>query len=254
MTEKEFLKKNNLDLEPEEILLADDAVSKMKNAKDVHHGLAHIYSLFDYFHAFIQSPDFQAIKPKPNLKVIFFSILCHDCWRATKDPNGALGLLWYTIYENFGNTRLFLQMARHFKINHDLMKKVKYCIKKDGWFTLFPLKTIESKVHKSLDEWNQFDENRIGIIERKFLLDRTFRASYVRQAKLAMKLFIEPTTSAARYFPWIENKINLRKQVLIPRLKNEISEYESLLKLQKNGQYEEYRKSLQVFKEKVLKN
>ena len=252
MTEKEFLEKHNIELSREEILLAEEALERMKRAKDVHHGIAHIYNLLSCFDEFILSEDFKKIYPRPDLKVIFFSILCHDCWRSGKDPKGALELFWYTVLENFGAPRLFLKMARKYKINSLLKERVKYCIKKDGWFTLFPLKTIEAKIHKALDEWYHFSEGRMGIIERKFLLDRPLKSHYVRQAKLAMKMFVEPGTTSAHYFPWIENKIKIRKQIIIPRLWGEIREYENLLKLKASGSAEEYQKSFEIFKKKVL--
>lgn len=254
MTVKEFLSKYPLDLSPEERQLCADAISRMEKAKDVHHGITHIYSSLGCLDEFIQTQDFQSINPRPDLKVIFLTILCHDCWRAGKDPQGPLALLWYTIGENFGNPRIFAKMANEHKIDPVLAAKVNYCIKKDGLFVVFPLKTPEAKIHKAIDEWDQFNETRIRVIEKKFLLDRPLKRYYVRQAKLAMKLFVELDNASAHYFPWIARKIEERKKIIIPRLWAEIGEYERLLELKEKGDVDAFEASLKVFKAKVLNN
>lgn len=254
MTTQEFLQKYPLNLSPAETGLLKDAVFRMEAAKDVHHGISHIYSLLGCFDEFMGSEDFLRLNPKPDLKVIFFAILCHDCWRAKKDPKGVLGLLWYTILENYAASRLFAKMASKYKVDAVFAGKIKYCIKVHGWKVFSSVKTTEAKILTALDDWDQFNEGRINVIANKFLLDRPLKRSYAAQGRLAVKLFLEPDSAAASYFAWIGNKIRQRKQIIIPRIQKELEEYDRLIALKEKGALAEFEESFSAFKKNVLNN
>lgn len=250
MLPEEFLKLHPIALSESEVRLCDEAVRMMKVAVDVHHDSTHICRLLNYLDDFMTAPDFKTIESQVDLKVLYISLVCHDMWRSQKDAHTSLQLLWYTIWEYIGSQKMFTELAKKYNLDAIVMRKVRYSIKKHVQFIFFPPKTIESRILKAIDELDQLSEERIALLEKKFLLDRPITAYYLRQAKFATKLFAETAGGAARYFPSIQNEINKKKQVIIKRLWQEIGDYETLLNLKRAGDTSAYQEQFNTMRRK----
>lgn len=248
-----FIRKHSLKLTKNETFCVKKAIDILSRAADKNHGLNHVYRLLTFLDQFVLSREYRKISKSVNLKVVFLSILWHDCWRSKKDAQGPFSLLWYTIAENRACSRLFLKHARKMKIKQKTAKEIAYCLRKHCTFILFTPRTLEAKILRALDKMDEYCENRMLLLVKKFLIVKPIRAYYLKQAKLAIRLFVKPDSEDIHYFKWIEKRILKKKDRFIRRLWKGVREYETLLNLKTKGMKKELQKKTKYLRKKYLK-
>jgi|SRR3989344_1876399 len=216
--------------------------------------VSHALRVLGYLDEFAQTAEYKSViqKEEVNLKFIFIAVLWHDCWRSQKDPTTWLDLLWYTIVESFAATRMFKKAARENGLPKGEIDRIGYAIKRhDSLF--FGPETLEARLLKAVDIEDGYSEERIAFLEKKFLVDRPIKPYYVGQAKFALKFFLERESDTIYYFPFIRDKILIKRNQLIERLKVEIAEYEDLWNIKNAGKTEEFNNKFELMKKKYIK-
>ncbi|MEK7583278.1 MAG: hypothetical protein AAB483_02660 [Patescibacteria group bacterium] len=246
----EFLTKHPISLTDNERRLCGEAIEIMKRATDVHHDHTHVFRLLGYLDEFIATPDFQNIKNIVDLKIIFLAIICHDLWRSKKDAHTAFQMMQYMFLEHFGGPSDFRKLAKKYAIDPVLSKKVSYCIMKHTHLVIVPLKTLEAKIVKAIDEIDHTSDERITLLEKKFLLDRPITSYYLKQARLAVRLYVKADTTPTHYFPSIESRILAKKQLMADRLDAEIADYAVLLEYKNKKDNQAYQNQFEAMKQK----
>lgn len=249
MVLEDFLRKHPIDLTNNERQVCDEAIEIMKRAIDVHHDHTHIFRMLDFVDEFMESEEFKKIASRVDLKILFIAIVCHDLWRSKKDAHTGLQLLWYMFLEHWGGPKAFRQLSRG-RIDQRLERAMAYAIGKHSHFIIIPPRTLEARMLKAIDEVDYYSDERIALLEKKFLLDRPITSYYLKQAKLAVRLYIKADTAPTHYFSWIKARILSRKQYMIERLNAEIAEYAVLLRHKQESNTQAYQEQFQMMKAK----
>jgi hypothetical protein len=247
-----FVEKNNIKLSDIELDLCRKATEMMAGSIDVHHNESHIYRMLDYLEEFLATEEYRKSSKDFDLKVIFISILWHDIWRAKRSPENVVNVLRDALVEGIFAALYFQKEAKIAGLDEEIIKKVKYIIRKHSKYQLLPIKTKEAKIMIDIDVIDSFSLDRVYLLEKKYLYDRPVSAATLKLVKYATRVFVVNKTSRSFYSQWAKERFLQMKEILLAKAYPEIGEYEQMLKALKRGNMLEYERQLCFLREKYI--
>ncbi len=194
------------------------ALSVMRQSDDKIHDHTHIESIISSLCEFMEQSD------EVNWRIIDFDVLLlsicwHDVWKSSRRTNKAHKIVYYQIYEGLGSMRLFNKHAKVHTLPKQIVKKVKYAIRKHSMFQIFPTRQLEAKIlwdMDFLDPWK-------GIHLKKSIANFSelgkITPRFISLFKLYFRFYMQPKSKRTN-FEWTRNKIEREKAEFFGNLAN----------------------------------
>lgn len=210
---QDFLQKNKaVKISPATLEICLEGERLMMVSPDPLHNHHHLNRLFKNLSTFLRNHPHL----KPNFDVLLTALCWHDVWKARRRSLNPLILLYYQIYEGYGSIEIFGEHNK--ELAPALKKQINYAIRKHAQFQFLPLKTLEAKILRDIDDLDVLNAKRL----RPLLRIRNQVSPLVRIIGRAYLKFASSDHSAkATQFPWTREKIRQQNQI-VRRILNSI--------------------------------
>lgn len=176
----------------------------MAQSPDPIHDHHHIGRLLKHLEIFLKQH-----QEKIDYSILLPAICWHDVWKGRRQSLNPIKLFYYQIYEGIGSLKIFYHHNQH-HLPSATLKKIGYAIRKHSQFQFFPLKTIEAKILRDIDDLDILSAKRL----KPLLAKRRYVSALTKKLGKAF-LFLQTRPSAYKNSQFIWTKKRLQKQTKI---------------------------------------
>lgn len=158
----------------------------MEVSKDPYHDRTHAERMLHDFSFLLKTEE--AVAQALNPEVVILSICWHDTWKAGRVGQSSLDLLIHQFWDGLGSLRIFERAAKAADLDPELRKQVSYAIRKHAHFQFLPIRTLEAKVLRDLDDLDLWSEERLERGKGIFAFAAEWRVKIFRRTIIQQKL------------------------------------------------------------------
>lgn len=221
---QEFLTKNGINLPNSVFSLCEEGVGFMRRSVDPIHDERHIFRILHDLNRFFRE-NAQIDRSKIDLETLLLSICWHDVWKSRRFPTNPASLLLDQILEGLGSARVFTTRAKEVRLETGLVRSVVYSIRKHSRFQILPIKTLEAKILKDLDNLEEWSLVKLELLKKKFLAPDKIDPRSLRLAKFWFDHFMTKTTDSGFHFRWSKTEFAGRKRLYLKEVNKLLEEY-----------------------------
>ncbi len=166
--------------------LSTRGLEVMSKSKDPYHDVTHAERMLQDF-SFMLKKD-EHLLSMINPEVVVLSICWHDSWKAGRLARNNLELLYHQFWDGLGSVRIFERAAKTAHLKAELRSEVSYSIRKHAHFQFLPIRTLEAKILRDLDDLDLWSQERISRGKGIFAFASAWRVKIFRRTILNQKL------------------------------------------------------------------
>lgn len=221
---KAFLSKNDVILPSLTLDLCNEGLTIMKRSTDPLHDDMHIARILGDLDCFL-GKESKIDKRKIDFKTLLLAICWHDVWKSRRFPTNTVSLVFDRMIEGIGSMRVFAKKAREAGLNRELIRAVRYAIRKHSDFQIFPIKGIETRVLKDLDMLEGWSSVKLRLLKRIYLVPGKIDPRLLRLAEFYFNNFMTKTTEMTFYFDWSRTEFVRRKAFYLKEVRQLYQDY-----------------------------
>lgn len=227
MTLEEFEARYPRALSPAAQRVCRRGILFMKRNRDGIHDAAHVFSLLNRLHGFLQSGEKEA--QSVNIEIMALSVCWHDAWRAGRTPGSYLMLIFESWWDGWGSFFLFLRETKHAGLDPSSRAGAAYAIRKHA-ATLLPRASKESRLMHDIDILDAFSYARAKRTLEGFLA--TYRvsmsAAFIRFGASFLRWWLKTNTERSLYTEWAKRRFRIISPPFIAAVRDFLEQYQSL--------------------------
>lgn len=225
---QEFLTKNEICFLDPVLFLCEEGIKIMQNSVDPVHDERHVFRILHDLDRFFKE-EAQINRSKIDLETLLLSICWHDTWKSKRFPTNPVSLLLDQILEGLGSARVFTKQAKEVQLELKLIRSVKYSIRKHSRFQILPIKTLEARILKDLDNLEEWSLEKMESLKKKFLAPDKINPRLLKLAKFWFDHFMAKTTDSGFHFHWSKTEFVKRKKLYLEEVNKLLEEYGGML-------------------------
>jgi len=226
---KEFIIKNRINLADQAVHSCYIAMEIMRRSIAPLYDERHIFSIISNLDRLLNESK-EIDKAKIRFDVLLLAICWHDVWRAKRFPLNLWSFLIDHTYEGVGSMGIFVQMAEAFGLDKQLIKDVRYTIRKHSGFQILPIMTIEGRILKDIDSLEEFSLARIKPLREDYLFLGIMNIRPIKFANFYFEHFMLNDVPKSFYFKWSKEEFAKRKKVFVEEAHKIVAEFGKFIK------------------------
>lgn len=226
MNLSEFLYRQNLALESAVFSFCQEGIEMMAESLDPFHTEKHIFRILDILDSFLREND-QVLKSQIDFEVLLTAICWHDVWKSRRFPAFWLRGAWQAFWEGLGSRRIFVKEARENGLEKEIVKPVRYAIRKHSTFQITSPKTLEAKILKDVDNLEFWSLERLRDVVHDLEKNNWAPTLLLPTAKIYKYLLRVLNRESSLSFEWSKKERDRRRQNYRVELEKLIAEYEA---------------------------